>query len=60
LTYISGDSRSAAKAIVRFINRSADLQIQAQDKSGGVENMENHFRSLFALYANELEESRAA
>lgn len=60
LPYISGDSRSAAKAIVRFINRSADLQIQAQDKSGGVENMENHFRSLFALYANELEESRAA
>lgn len=60
LTYMSGDSRSAAEAIVRFIDRSAELRKQAGEKSGSVQNMETHFRDLFALYATELEKSHAA
>lgn len=60
LTYISGDSRSAAEAVVRFINQSVELRKQAQDKSDSVQNMENHFRNLFALYEIGLEKSHAA
>ena len=60
LTYMSGDSRSAAEAIVRFIDRSAEFRKQAGEKSGSVQNMETHFRDLFALYATELEKSHAA
>jgi alpha-1,6-mannosyltransferase len=60
LTYMSGDSRSAAEAIVRFIDRSAELRTQAQEKAGSVKNMENHFRNLFAIYEAGLEKSRAA
>jgi alpha-1,6-mannosyltransferase len=60
LTYTSGDSRSAARAIVRFTDKSDELGRQAQEKSNSVQNMENHFRDLFALYANELEKSHAA
>ncbi|MFT5330967.1 MAG: alpha-1,6-mannosyltransferase [Parasphingorhabdus sp.] len=60
LTYISGDSRSAAEAIVRFIGQRVGLGKQAQEKSDSVQNMESHFRDLFALYATEWEKSHAA
>lgn len=60
LAYLSGDPRSAARAIIRFADNRAGLRRKAQEKSGSVQNMEHHFRDLFALYATGLEKSRAA
>ncbi|MEH6758814.1 MAG: glycosyltransferase [Parasphingorhabdus sp.] len=60
LTYVSGDSLSATKAIICFADNSAELARQARAKSGNVQSMENHFRNLFGLYEARLEKSRAA
>ena len=60
LTYVSGDSLSATKAIIHFVDNSAELASQARAKSGNVQSMENHFRNLFELYEAGLEKSHAA
>ena len=60
LIYISGDSRSAANAIVRFADNRPKFGQEAHQKSGSVERIDNHFRNLFALYEMRRGHSNAA
>jgi alpha-1,6-mannosyltransferase len=60
ITYMSGNSRSAAAAVIHFADTCAELRWQALEKSDSVQNMENHFWNLFSLYERGVEKYHAA
>jgi alpha-1,6-mannosyltransferase len=49
-TYGSASERSLARAIVRFIDRGAELQRAAAVRSSRCRTMDEHFAELFARY----------
>lgn len=50
LTYLSGNSRSAAQAIIRFTDSRRKFGQDAHRIAGAVPKMDTHFMKLFALY----------